>query len=79
MTKRKRKKNIINKNDSNNNNNYKLKGEYYEYKAGNIIEDGKNTFKLREDIYQLKQQLEEEKNKTEVLRILSENEKEKLI
>lgn len=64
-------------NDNKNNNNYNLKGDYYVYKAGNIIEDGKNTFKLREDIYLLKQQLEEEKNKTEVLRILSENEKEK--
>ena len=71
------KMNKVNENEINNNNNNNLKGDYYEYKAGSIIEDGKNTFKLREDIYQLKQQLEEEKNKTEVLRILSENEKEK--
>ena len=70
--------NQINKvNENENESNKNLKNDYYEYKAGTYIEDGKNTFKLREDIYQLKQQLEEEKNKIEVLRILSENEKEK--
>ena len=69
--------NKVNENENENESNKNLKNDYYEYKAGTYIEDGKNTFKLREDIYQLKQQLEEEKNKIEVLRILSENEKEK--
>ena len=75
------KMNKVNENNNNNNNNNNKnnsKNDYYEYKAGSIIEDGKNTFKLREDIYQLKQQLEEERNKTEVLRKLSQNEKEKI-
>ena len=52
---------------------------YYIYRRGSHFDDNVlNVFKLREDIFQLKQQLDEEKNKTEVLKLLAENEKEKI-
>ena len=52
--------------------------DYYIYKKGEIIDDSKHTLKLREEIFKLNEQLDEEKNKTEVFRILVENEKEKI-
>ena len=63
-----------NKNSNLNNNN-----NYYVYKLGSSFDnDNGNFFKLREDIFQLKQQLDEERSKTEVLKLLAENEKEKI-
>ena len=52
--------------------------DYYIYKKGEIIDDSKHSFKLREEILKLNQQLDEEKNKSEMLKILAENEKEKI-
>ena len=74
LKKYKNKSKSLNKENQNNN----INNEYYTYKDGAPnIEDGKIIYKLKEDFYQLKHQLEEEKNKTEILRLLSENEKEK--
>ena len=74
LKKYKNKSKSLNKENQKNNAN----NEYYTYKDGVVNnEDGKIIFKLKEDFYQLKHQLEEEKNKTEILRLLSENEKEK--
>ena len=52
--------------------------DYYIYKKGEMLDDSKHSYKLREEIYKLNQQLDEEKNKSELLKILAENEKEKI-
>ena len=55
-----------------------LKDSYiYRGAGGSAINDSKGLIKLREDIFQLKEKLEEEKTKTEVLQLIAENEKEK--
>jgi chromosome segregation ATPase len=52
--------------------------ESFIYRAGSsAANDNKNIVKLREDIFQLKEKLDEEKTKTEVLKLIAENEKEK--
>ena len=51
--------------------------KYYVYRRGSLYDDN-NAYKLKEDIFQLKQQLDEERSKTEVLKLLAENEKEKI-
>ena len=74
LKKYKNKSKSLNKENQSNNTNF----EYYTYKDGPAnIEDKIIIYKLKEDFFQLKHQLEEEKNKTEILRLLSENEKEK--
>ena len=74
LKKYKNKSKSLNKENQNNN----VNSKYYIYEGGiTNNDDEKIIYKLKEDIYQLKHQLEEEKNKTEILRLLSENEKEK--
>ena len=51
--------------------------DYFIYSNSSVFDENKNVAKLKEDIFKLKQLLDEEKNKNEVLQILSENQKEK--
>jgi hypothetical protein len=51
--------------------------ESYIMRGGSATNDNKNLLKLREDIFHLKEKLDEEKTKTEVLKLIAQNEKEK--
>ena len=51
--------------------------ESYIMRGGSATNDNKNLLKLREDIFHLKEKLDEEKTKTEVLKLIAKNEKEK--
>ena len=51
--------------------------DFFIYSNSPLFDENKNIAKLKEDIFKLKQLLDEEKNKNEVLRLLSENQKEK--
>ena len=47
------------------------------YSNSPAFDDNKNMSRLKDDIFKLKQLLDEEKNKNEILQLLSDNEKEK--
>ena len=49
----------------------------FAYRTSSAANDNKSVIKLREDIFQLREKLDEEKTKTEVLKLIAENEKEK--
>ena len=51
--------------------------DFFIYSNSQAFDENKNIAKLKEDIFKLKQLLDEEKNKNEVLQLLSENQKEK--
>ena len=51
--------------------------EAFLMRGGSATNDNKNLLKLREDIFHLKEKLDEEKTKTEVLKLIAQNEKEK--
>ena len=55
-----------------------MKNNFYHYiEYGSVINDTKQLNKLRENIFQLKEKLDEEKTKTEALKLIDECEKEK--
>ena len=51
--------------------------DFFIYSNSPMFDENKSIAKLKEDILKLKQLLDKEKNKNEILQILSENEKEK--
>ena len=51
--------------------------DFFIYSNSAMFDENKSIAKLKEDILKLKQSLDKEKNKNEILQILSENEKEK--
>ena len=51
--------------------------EYFIYSNSSAFDENKSIAKLKEDIFKLKQLLDEEKNKNVILQLLSENQKEK--
>ena len=66
-------KNIDKEKPENKNSNF----DYFIYSNSPLFDENKNIAKLKEDIFKLKKLLDEEINKNEVLRLLSENQKEK--
>ena len=57
--------------------NKKPKIDFFIYSNSPAFDDNKNMSRLKDDIFKLKQLLDEEKNKNEILQLLSDNEKEK--
>ena len=57
--------------------NKKPKIDFFIYSNSPAFDDNKNMSRLKEDIFKLKQLLDEEKNKNVILQLLSDNEKEK--
>ena len=54
-----------------------MKNNFYHYiEYDSVINDTKHLIKLRENIFQLKEKLDEEKTKTEALKSIAEGEKE---
>jgi len=51
--------------------------DFFIYSNSPAFDENKNIAKLKEDIFKLKQLLDEEKNKNEILQVLSENQKER--
>ena len=51
--------------------------DFFIYSNSAMFDENKSIAKLKEDILKLKQSLDKEKNKNEILQLLSENEKEK--
>ena len=51
--------------------------DFFIYSNSPAFDENKNIAKLKEDIFKLKQLLDEEKNKNEILQVLSDNQKER--